>query len=163
MLPLRVRVNLGAMAMKGILCIPPKRLHYWSVTIECSGYVTLNSVISRTLVGRGSLIPPAEKRAVYFTVFHPPAVWTNFWAIGWLFLLSLFINISSSLEYIQRDFRFKFKKKLFQSRKNWKIKFAFIQVFFSPEDVCVSVGVYILGNIHFFPTYQQWVKKSGAL
>ena len=65
MLPLQARVNLGAMAMKGVLHIPPKLQHCWSLTIR------LFSVLSRTPVGGGSY-PSAEKQSVYSTA---PADW----------------------------------------------------------------------------------------
>ena len=57
MLPLRVRVNLGAMPMKGYT---PKLQYYWNFIIK------LFSVISRTLVGIGSY-PSAEKQSVCST------------------------------------------------------------------------------------------------
>ena len=58
MLPLRARVNLEAMAMKGNPH-SSKLQHYWNLTIR------LFSVISRTLVG-GSY-PSAEKQSAYST------------------------------------------------------------------------------------------------
>ena len=78
MLPLRVRVDLRAMALKGTLH-SPKLQYYWSLTIR------LFSVISRTLVGE---VLPLCRDAV--GVFYSPADWpTN---LLWLTILYLYKN-----------------------------------------------------------------------
>ena len=66
MLPLRARVDLGAMAMKGYSA-SPKLQHCWNLTIR------LFSVICRTLVSGGSY-PSAEKQSVYSTA---PTDWAR--------------------------------------------------------------------------------------
>ncbi len=67
MLPRRARVDLGAMAMKGVL-YSPRPQHYRDLTIR------LFSVIYRTLVGGGVSYPSADVQSVYSTA---PADWTK--------------------------------------------------------------------------------------
>ena len=62
MLPFRIRVNLGAMAIKGGTPYSPKLQHYWSLTNR------LFSVISRPLVEWVSLTPQLDAVGVFY---HP--------------------------------------------------------------------------------------------
>ena len=66
MLPLRTRVDLGVMAMKGYSA-SPKLQHHWNIAI------ILFSVISRTLVVVGSY-PSEEMQSGYSTA---PADWAS--------------------------------------------------------------------------------------
>ena len=67
MLPLRARVDLGAMAIKGYSAFP-KLQHLWNLTIR------LISVIYRTFVGGGASNPSAEVQSVFSTF---PADWAS--------------------------------------------------------------------------------------
>ena len=67
MLPLRARVDLGAMAMKGYSTFP-------KAPTLLEPHHQIFNVISRTLVGGGSY-PSAEKQSVYSTA---PADWANY-------------------------------------------------------------------------------------
>ena len=83
-LPLQMRVNLGAMAIKGYSAFP-KAQHYWSLTIR------LINVISRTLIwwGGGGSYPSAEMQLVYSTA----PVCHDLWQIK-LFEIELFNHLT---------------------------------------------------------------------
>ena len=92
MLPLRARVELGAMALKGYSAFKdPKIQYYWNLTIR------LLSVIFRTLVGsRGSYLS-SEKQSVYSTA---PTDWAKINLIIYLYL-SLYVSLSAILFFMR--------------------------------------------------------------
>ena len=74
MLPLRARVDLGGMVMKGYSALP-KRQHYWNLAIR------LLTVISRILVGGGGGDLPYCREAV--GVFYSPSKLGNWRCSSW--------------------------------------------------------------------------------
>ena len=89
MLPLRARVDLGVMAIKGYSAFP-KFQHYWNLTIR------LFSVKNRTLiwVGVGSY-PSAEKQSVYSTA---PANWAMY-GFKYFYLIQIICTHLDAFKY----------------------------------------------------------------